>query len=342
MLRAVSTCLAFTILATGCARDNDPTPEDYLGVDQADLSAATLPGEVDQAGGVPLADTELAAPEAARFAADATLADDGDATTLVEEGSAAEVARSRREVLVAVRWGYFPARPADTWTDWSGFVAISRGEVELVRPLRFENDHDGTPRPHEDFVRPDHDPRLVRFRSHTRPAWDGLLLRVRRPKLGPAVLVIHAGAVTRVLAFEELYHLDASETVDAAGHELKIRARAVPRLDPPCIDEVALAHGDFSAGNVSGTVDAAAGPVAMIGRTLDLRGPYGLVAVELRDVDSGAQVGAARGIYASFHYSAGGVLAARVRDGADDLRGVLAGSFAGDGSFAARVLQRCQ
>jgi hypothetical protein len=339
---ALSLSLGFGLGACGAA-GTEATPEEYVGVDQADLSTADLPAALTVQGQVPLTDAELATPEATRFAADATLAADGDVASFMpaDDPSLVTTHRSLREVVVAVRWGYFPPRTADTWIDWSGFVAISRGQVELIRPLRFENDHDGDTRPNEDFIRRDADPRLVRFRSHTRPAWDGVLLRIRRPTLAPAVVVLHLGGVTRVLPFEELLDLNASETVDAAGHELKIRARAVPALHP-CIDELASATGSFdtAAGDVTGSIDAAAGPLTIAGHTLDVRGPYGLVGLELKDA-GGATVGTARGLYATFHYAPGGLFATRVRDADDDLRGALAGHFDADGHFAAHVLARC-
>jgi hypothetical protein len=338
----VALSLSLGLAACGAA-GTEATPEEYVGVDQADLTAAEVPTALTARGQVALTDAELATPEATRFAADATLAADGDVASLLpaDDPGAASTRRSLREVVVAVRWGYFPARAADTWIDWSGFVAISRGQVEVIRPLRFENDHDGDTRPNEDFLRRDADPRLVRFRSHTRPAWDGVLLRIRRPSLAPSVVVLQLGSVTRVLPFEELLDLDASETVDAAGHELRIRSRAVAALHP-CVDELASASGrfDVAAGSVTGTIDAAAGTIDLAGHMLDVRGPYGLVSAQLTDA-SGANVGTARGLYASFHYAPGGLFATRVRDAGDDLRGALAGRFDAEGHFDARVIARC-
>jgi hypothetical protein len=336
----------------GCGAVDDPTPEEALVLEAADLSTAALPDDLAGRAAATFTDEDLAA--ATRFVADPALPADGDAAALiVAEAGPADAAdpaaptaapplhRSARDVVVAVRWGAFPPAPAETWTDWSGFVGVSRGRVEVIRPLRFEHLADGALRPHEDAVRPDADPRLVRFRSHTRGAWDGLLLRVTRPDLRPSVLVIRVGDTTRVLPFEELLELDAREAVDAAGHELRVAARALPRRHP-CVEVAGQAAGQWMAepgdtGLLAGTLTGLGDPLAVVGGTLDVRGPYGLAAVQVRGAD-GAVVGKARGVYAAFRYGPGGSLTLRAR-GEGGATGLVVGRWQA-GAWQALLLQR--
>jgi hypothetical protein len=272
-----SLALCLTLSAAACSAV-DATPDDYVGAASADLTGAELPADLDP-------EAEGQGPEMA-FVADPSLPADGDPSALLPPPG-----DSLRSAVVAVRWGYFPPEPAETWTDWSGFIAISSGTVELIRPLRFE---DGAV---DDVARPGLDPRVVRFRSHTRPAWDGVLVRVTRPSLAPAVVVIHAGGVTRVLPFEELRDLNAAETVDDAGHELRIAARALP-AEHPCVVQVGEAHGTWPP------------------QILDVRGPYGLWRTD-----------AGRGVFAQFRYSPGGVFLGRLDEGGGILGRFAAGTF---------------
>lgn len=328
----------------GCAAGDDPTPGEYLGVEQSDLAAAALPADLAAAAAVPLTDDDLAAPGAVRFAADPAT-DPGLRADGVVDGELAlhPVDHPGQEAIVAVRWGYFPPQVDGEVVDWSGFVAVSRGQIEVLRTLRFEHDGMAPRRPGEDFVRPDADPRLVRFRSHTRPAWDGLLLRVRRPTAHtPTVLVVHVGAETRVLPFEELRALDAAEAVDDAGHELRIRARAEREGGRACAVEVAEAGGEWQAtatgGEFRGLIDPEGERLRFGGRTMDVRGPYGLFRGRVKN-DDGEIIGRLRGYYAQFHYSPGGALVGRLRSHDGGVRGALVGRYQ-DGRFGARLLQR--
>jgi hypothetical protein len=346
--------LSLSTFFTACAgTDEDPIPSGYADSEQADLSAARASDELMAAAAVPVADTELG--EGIRFAADPALDESGDVDSIVIESipPTPDPARVGREAIVAIRWGYFPGQPgADTWMDWSGFVAVSRGTVELIRPLRFENDLTPPARPAEDFVREGVDPRVVRFRSHTLPHWDGVLLRVTRPSHTPAVLVIHAGGTTRVLPFEELFDLDASEIVDDDGHELKIRARiATPDACVVATGEAAGRWGaiDADRGLFRGMLDMGGEQANLYGRTHDALGPYGL----FRGVAGadGEPIGNFRGFYAAFHYSPGEGALVGVARGEDGARGAIVGRWRlddvvtpgdleGDGSFVARLLQR--
>jgi hypothetical protein len=329
--------------AVGCTADSDdPTPDEYLGVDEADLASAE-PAPADLAAWqVPLGDGDLSLPDAVRFQADPTLAADGEVEALLAREAPPSPAgaargpedRSMRKVVVAVRWGFFPPQAAETWFDGSGFVAIAGGgRVELLRPLRFDGDLTPPLREHEDFVRPDRDPRIVRFRSHTRPAWDGLLLKVSRPHRTPAALVIRVGATTRVLPFEELFELNASEVVDDAGHELKIAARALPR-EHECVMAVARAEGTWQPGGpedglFAGTMTAAERTLSITGLTIDTRGPYGRFRGLIKN-EAGELVAGARGVYAQFHYQDGGLFVGRIADGDRSVRGALVGRAAGN------------
>ncbi len=334
----LSTLALAASAATGaCAGGGDPTPDPFAGVDQATLEAAEPSNELIAAAEAPMIDDGLAI----RFTADPSLSSDGDVEALMREPRTDRLPpRFGRDALVAIRWGYFPPHAGGEITDWSGFIAVSRGAIELIRPLRFENDGSRPLGPAEDAARHGADPRVVRFTSHTLPAWDGLLLRIHRDEVRPAVLVIKVGATMRVLPFEELFELDAAEIVDDAGHELRIRAHTPP---PACAVEVGRAGGAWGAidedhGLLRGRLETAGDLYGVRARTLDVRGPYGLFRGGLAeppapgeappapgDVDPVARVG---GFYAAFHYSSGGALIGRLRSpGDEELRGAILGRW---------------
>ncbi len=330
--------LCFALPLGACAGEDDPTPDDYLTVDRVDLAAAELPAAALLEAAAPLEADEANQPGAIALTADATLAADGDAEPLIAPVAGPSVAavRPSREAIVAVRWGHFPPQPDATGVvDWSGFIAVSSGRIEVIRPLRLENGAQ------DDFVRPGADPRVLRIRSHTRPAWDGVLLRVQRPTLAPSVLVIRVGATTRVLPFEELGELHAREVVGDAGHELRLDARAVPHPHP-CATPVATARGQWQptgggpeGGLFRGLIDEPM--LAIFGATVDTRGPYGRFAGGIRDADG--RVGGLRGFYAQFHYAGGGVLVGRARDTDHELRGAVVGRYLAN-EWQAVILQR--
>ncbi len=323
-MKRLALALAVAVAHGACAAQPDTAPAGFAGVDQSSLDGAELPAELATLAARPLAEGETGT----AFVADPTLAADGTidlaapATTDEDHGQTA---------IVAIRWGWFPPRPGEgEWTDFSGFVAVSRGSVEVIKTLRFED----TGAPNGDFVKPDADPRIVRFRSHTRPAWDGLLLRVHRPRVAPTVLVLHVGDTTRVLPFEELRHLDAAETVDAAGHELRIRAEARAPEAAECAVQVGTVSGTLASGTLAGALDS--GPT-FTADTLDVRGPYAL----FRGVESegGSAIGKLHGFAAKFHYSPGGALVGRLRSHDESARGVIVARFEA-GAFDGRQLQR--
>lgn len=334
-----------TALLSACAGngDDEALPDGFVSAEQADLSGARLPADVAAFAETPLADADAIDGLAFEPAESSDL---GVMLDVAED--AAPDARFGRDALVAIRWGYFPARPdATEIVDWSGFVAVPRGSVQVVRPLRFENDGSAPLGPTEDFVLPDADPRVVRFRSHTRPAADGLLLRVHRPSMAPSVVVIRVGGVTRVLAFEELFDLDASEVVTGGGHELHIRARTPAPSD--CLSIVGEGTGTWTAldathGTFDGGIAGATWSVDLAGQTLDVLGPYSLF--RARALDDGVEVGRARGVAAAFHYTPGaGRLVGMARSGSTDARGGLLGRWTVDaggttGDFELRLIHR--
>ena len=143
------------------------------------LDYAQLPADV-------IADTQLpvVGPGAVPFS---TTTDDLGTLMQAEARTATDL--TGREVVVNIRWGHLFTTPAMwMWSDMSGFVAVSDGSIELVRPLRFEDPVAGASRPRDDVVATQSDPRVLRFSSYVGPGNDGLLVRLRRPVVRPVIL----------------------------------------------------------------------------------------------------------------------------------------------------------
>src|SRR5262245_16932640 len=124
MLAATALC---TLLFSAC-ETVDRTPEGLIGVEDSDLSYAELPDDVEALAQAPMGSAD--ATGALAFVADGTLAADGnlDAQLTAIEGAPAP-AHFGRAAVVAVRWGYFPPRETDELADFSGSIAVSRGEI---------------------------------------------------------------------------------------------------------------------------------------------------------------------------------------------------------------------
>src|SRR5690606_31329603 len=105
-----------------------------------------------------------------------------------------------------IRWGTIPpASPptVDAWADFGGFLAVSKGSIELVRPLRWASPQDpAVARPASEFVAPQTDPRLVRFRSFIGAGSAGFAVRVHRTTIRPVVLTLRVNGVTRSIPLE--------------------------------------------------------------------------------------------------------------------------------------------
>jgi hypothetical protein len=235
-----------------------------------------------------------------------------------------------REVVVRIGWGYQFGPPATwMWTDMSGFVAVSDGSIELVRPLRIEDAAAGASRPREDFVAPQTDPRVVRFSSYVGSGSDGLLVRLRRPVVRPVILVVKVGANEHVYLFDRLF--DSSKlltNIDPESHALLVDGRHAPHGDL-CYSVAGSLTGSFAIGTGSNPVPGAllgtftpttGSPLQVVGDTTQSLLHYGAF--------NGSIGGTPFAGYWGRHELANGgpVLAAVGADG-DALRGVITGGW---------------
>jgi hypothetical protein len=235
-----------------------------------------------------------------------------------------------REVVVRVGWGYPFAPPATwMWTDMSGFVAVSDGSIELVRPLRFEDPAAGASRPREDFVAPQTDPRVVRFSSYIGSGSDGLLVRLRRPVVRPVILVVKVGAVEHVFLFDRLF--DSSHlltNIDAESHALSVQGRHAPHGDL-CYSVAGSLTGNFTGDTASnplpgplvGTFTPTVGSaLQIVGNTTQARSVYGAF---------GGSIGTTSiaGYWGHEALTTGGPVLAAVGGDGDALRGIIVGGW---------------
>ncbi len=255
--------------------------EDIL---NADLAAAEVPANVVEAAEVPVVDAELGEDGATAYE---VVIEPVSPLTLVPAITCAP----GLEVDILLRWGHLPPiEPpvATEWTDFAGYIAVSKGSIELVRALRWEGPtNPPSPRPRTDFVAPQTDPRVIRFTSSIGSGTDGLLLRIRRPVIEPVVLQIKLGPAVRVFPFEE--HM-SMHTV-AGGWDLPLGQveidAALQSETAGCYARVGMLEGTWSYSSPGGTVldrfngsivrdDGARQPLRFA--ATGLAGPYGTFA----------------------------------------------------------------
>jgi hypothetical protein len=222
--------------------------EDIL---NADLAAAELPAQVVEAADLPVVDAERGEDGALTYE---VVIDPVSPSTLVPAITCAP----GLETDFLLRWGHLPPiEPpvATEWADFAGYIAVSKGSIELVRALRWEGPTDPpSPRPRTDFVAPQTDPRVIRFTSSIGSGTDGLMLRIRRPVIEPVVLQIKLGPAVRVFPFEE--HM--SMHIVAGGWDLPVGQveidAALQSETAGCYARVGMLEGTWSYSSPGGTV----------------------------------------------------------------------------------------
>jgi hypothetical protein len=291
------------------------------------LDYAELPAEV-------IADTQLpvVGPGAVPFS---TTTDDLGTLMQAEARTATDL--TGREVVVNIRWGHLFTTPAMwMWSDMSGFVAVSDGSIELVRPLRFEDPAAGASRPREDVVAPQTDPRVLRFSSYVGPGNDGLLVRLRRPVVRPVILVVKTAAFERTYLFDRLF--DSSELrtmIDAEDHALVVQGQHVAHGNL-CYSVAGSLTGSFAIGSASdpvpgsllGTFTPTAGSaLQIVADTAQARLPYGAFTGSIGTTPFA-------GYWGREDVARGGPVLAAVGGDGDALRGVITGGWRPGGSSA--------
>ena len=250
----------------------------------ADLTAAEVPPEIVEAAEVAVIDAERGEDGAVEYE---MAIDPVSPSTLVP----AITCMPGLEIDFLLRWGHLPPvePPVVTeWADFAGYIAVSKGSIELVEALRWDGPTDPpAPRPRTDFVAPQTDPRFLRFTSSIGSGTDGLLLRIRRPIIEPVVLQIKLGPAVRVYPFEE--HM--SMHIVAGGWDLPIGQvefdAALQGETAGCYARAGTLEGTWSYSSPGGTVlesfagsilrdDGSSEPLSF-GAT-GLVGPYGTFA----------------------------------------------------------------
>ncbi|HEX6245691.1 MAG TPA: hypothetical protein VFZ61_32425 [Polyangiales bacterium] len=174
-------------------------PAETYSVD-TDPSAGELPEGVASAAAAAVSTEELGLAGARAFEVAASGAVRPEDALLADQSGAGLTA------TLLIEWGYLPGMTppaAPEWRDLSGYVAVGDGSIELVRPVRFHGPAEpGGPRPAVDGVAPQTDPRLVRFRSFIGTGHDGLLVRLKRTAIKPAVVALSVAGVVHYHTFE--------------------------------------------------------------------------------------------------------------------------------------------
>ena len=266
---------AGTVIDAGAAPECPPPNEDVISVS---LANAELPDDLAEAAELPPTEEEGAADGAVPY------------EVVVEQVSASSaippmVCLPGLETEIVLRWGHLPPivpPPASEWLDFSGHIAISKGTIELVRALRWEGaDDPSDPRPREDFVAPQTDPRLLRFTSLIGSGSDGLLLRIRRPVVEPVALQIRVGQALQTMPLDQHHSLH----IESGGWDLPVGQveidAYVQRETAGCYAVTGRIEGVWTysgtaLGSFSGEIvreGAAPQPIAFDG--VDARGKYG-------------------------------------------------------------------
>ncbi len=113
-------------------------------------------------------------------------------------------------------WGYLAGDfRAPNWIDWTGGLKVDSGTAQLQHLIFFER---------RDFPKPSEDPTQVLWTSHTRPHFDGVVVRVQP---GAATDVVHltTASFSKDLPVSQLAAgIDQRFDVDTQGHQLTVSA----------------------------------------------------------------------------------------------------------------------
>jgi hypothetical protein len=183
---------------------------------------------------------------------------------------------------VVVMWGHIPAGSGGELRDWSGSLTLSRGAMIVQRTIAFEaNDHLDLPRT---------SPLSVSFTSHTKPASDGVALRIWDDSASAAPLTLtYQSAVDATQTYViDLTALDAGPVIIDAGGGDKVVA--VDLKEPAAVCDGGFMHGRFRAlapglgfylghvldrtGQVIGHVRGIYGKGMIYGKFIDLEGHF--------------------------------------------------------------------
>ncbi len=261
----------------------DPPGPDVMAVT---LAHAELPADLAEAAAVPVSEAEASAAGAVPYE---VLTEDVSAASAIP----AVTCLPGLETEIVLRWGNLPPLPppaATEWVDVGGYVAVSEGEIELVRALRWDGPSDpGAPRPRVDVVAPQTDPRVLRFSSSIGSGSDGLLVRIRRPVIEPVALEVKLGDAVQTYPLEEHMSLH----IVSGGWDLPVGQAMIDaylqRETAGCYAETGRLAGTWTYASqgggtaldrFSGTIARAGGamePIAFEGAP-DLAGPYGTFA----------------------------------------------------------------
>lgn len=117
---------------------------------------------------------------------------------------------------VRLTWGLLAGnRRAPNWIDWTGGVKVDSGTAQLEHLIFFER---------RDFPQASADPTQVRWTSHTRPHFDGVVVKVQP---GAATDVLHLKTPLFSKDFDVVALAAGTEQrfdVDAEGHQISVSA----------------------------------------------------------------------------------------------------------------------
>jgi hypothetical protein len=185
---------------------------------------------------------------------------------------------------VIVMWGHIPAGSGGVLRDWSGSLTLSRGAMVVQRTIAFEaNDHLDLPRT---------SPLAVSFTSHTKPASDGVALRIwdDSASAAPLTLTYQSATAAGDTYVIDLNALDAGPVIIDAGNGDKMIAVDLKEPAPAAICNAGFMHGRFRAlmpglgfylghvvdrtGQVIGHVRGIYGKGDIFGKFIDLEGHF--------------------------------------------------------------------
>ncbi len=181
---------ALTACPSGQPIDNTETPsDDALDITVNESYGALTEADEDEAFG----DEELT--DDPSLSREGDEVDDGSAVTDAEDALTTAGVPLRR-LTVSVVWGHLlPDFEETEVTDWSGTISVENAVLRVRRLIQFDAN--------DSISRPRSSAREVAFTSHTKPAYDGLLLEVVTRANGEApVLSMDTPAFTGSLVLD--------------------------------------------------------------------------------------------------------------------------------------------
>jgi hypothetical protein len=140
-------------------------------------------------------------------------------------------------LFLRLRWGHIDGYVNTTkMVPWDGFISTTKGRIKVLRTLLFDiggSYQNGG----DDKLYPQTNPHAVKWRSSTKPHWDGILVAIEVIPTKPIQKVtVHTKQISKVFTVKQLAKINKTVPIDNEGNKFEIKG---------CIKVIGKPHGKF-------------------------------------------------------------------------------------------------